>query len=77
MVDLILMRVWIGYVLIVAPDFAEAHYRLGLLCLRRGDKVSARRSFFNALRASERQAPASLSLAAAIGAELAHLDRSP
>lgn len=44
----------------LAPDVAEAHYRLGLLRLQRGDVNSARRSFScarSALDASRDQAP--------------------
>jgi tetratricopeptide (TPR) repeat protein len=61
-------------VLYLAPDFAEAHYRLGLLLARRGDLVGGRRSLLSALRvarAAENAAP----WVAAIGAQLAWMER--
>jgi chemotaxis protein methyltransferase WspC len=63
--------------LYLAPQFAEAHYRLGLLCLRRGDAALARRSFFNALRSEQSAGGESSPLAAVIGAQLAHLESVP
>jgi tetratricopeptide (TPR) repeat protein len=36
----------------LAPDFPEAHYRMGLLLARRGSLSLARRSFSNALEAA-------------------------
>ncbi|HVJ17908.1 MAG TPA: tetratricopeptide repeat protein, partial [Polyangiaceae bacterium] len=63
-------------VLYLEPAHAEAHYRLGLLCLRRDEVVAARRSFFNALRCEQQSGAASSLLAAAIGAQLAHLERA-
>jgi chemotaxis protein methyltransferase CheR len=59
-------------VLYLAPQLADAHYRLGLLCLRRDVVAAARRAFFNALRADETQGSL---LAGAIGAQLAQLER--
>ncbi len=63
--------------LYLEPELAEAHYRLGLLRLRRGDAAAARRCFFNALRAEQARGEATSALAAAIGAQLAHLERAP
>lgn len=63
--------------LYLEPELSEAHYRLGLLCLRRGDAPAARRSFFNALRAEHARGDTSSALAASIGAQLAHLERAP
>ncbi len=63
--------------LYLEPELAEAHYRLGLLCQRRGDAPAARRCFFNALRSEQARGDTSSALAAAIGAQLAHLERAP
>jgi Flp pilus assembly protein TadD len=62
-------------VLHLAPDLAEAHYRLGLLLARRGSLSAARRSFMNALRVSASSGEDSLRWVSLVGAELAQLER--
>jgi tetratricopeptide (TPR) repeat protein len=62
--------------LYLKPDHVHAHYRLGLLCARSGDKPGARRAFFNALRAVGHVAPEGSGLVAAIGVQLTMLEHS-
>lgn len=62
-------------VLYLAPDLAEAHYRMGLLLARRGSPMAARRSFLNALQAASVSGREELHWVALVGAELARLER--
>ncbi|HEV8246608.1 MAG TPA: protein-glutamate O-methyltransferase CheR [Polyangiaceae bacterium] len=61
--------------LYLCPEHAEAHYRLGLLCARRAEFVTARRCFFNALGIVRKRGASGLAMAALIGAQLAKLDK--
>jgi tetratricopeptide (TPR) repeat protein len=61
-------------VLYLAPNLAEAHYRLGLLRLRRGDVEGARRSLWNALDLLRRGDEGTPSWAASLGLSLAALE---
>jgi chemotaxis protein methyltransferase CheR len=63
--------------LYLAPDFADAHYRLGLLLARRGDIVGGRRSLLTALRVAQAAENAAPAWVAAIGAQLAWMERKP
>jgi chemotaxis protein methyltransferase CheR len=62
-------------VLYLAPDLAEAHYRMGLLLARRGSLSAARRSFMNALQAATSSGEEALRWVSLVGAELARLER--
>jgi Tfp pilus assembly protein PilF len=62
-------------VLYLAPDLAEAHYRMGLLLARRGSLSAARRSFMNALQAATSSGEQALRWVSLVGAELSRLER--
>ncbi len=75
--DYVAAEVSLRRTLYLAPEHAEAHYRLGLLCARRGEAAAARRSYFNALELVRKRGAAGLGLAALIGAQLGKLDKTP